>query len=38
MDFGLYCDICKVNFDTSVKLPMLIPCGHTVCKDCALEV
>lgn len=38
MDFGLYCDSCHGNFDTVEKIPMIILCGHTVCKDCAIDV
>lgn len=36
MDLGLYCDSCHESFDTHDKIPMILGCGHTVCRDCAL--
>ena len=30
----LGCQICSVGFDAETRLPMSLPCGHTLCRDC----
>ena len=32
--FEIKCKICYTNFDTEKYEPMVIPCGHTLCKNC----
>ena len=33
----LSCSICKESFNSSDKLPKLIPCGHTFCSQCLMS-
>ena len=30
----LKCDICNINFDLNIHMPMVAKCGHTYCKKC----
>ncbi len=30
----LKCDICKIDFDLNIHMPMVAKCGHTYCKKC----
>lgn len=30
----LRCGICEENFIVNVRLPLILPCGHTICSDC----
>lgn len=30
----LGCQICSQSFDAEARLPMSLPCGHTLCRDC----
>lgn len=31
------CFNCRQQFDSKAKMPMLLPCEHTVCKECIIE-
>ena len=28
------CPKCKIKFDQSRKIPLTLPCGHIICKEC----
>lgn len=31
------CFLCRLHFDSKVKMPLVLPCGHTVCRECVVE-
>ena len=32
------CSICLESYDTKVKRPMMIECGHTFCRECLAKI
>uniref|UniRef100_A0A1I7UV60 RING-type domain-containing protein n=1 Tax=Caenorhabditis tropicalis TaxID=1561998 RepID=A0A1I7UV60_9PELO len=32
------CPVCRDTYDTDERCPLSIPCGHTVCKECAARL
>ena len=28
------CDICLIDWDLNLKIPKILPCGHTICLQC----
>jgi hypothetical protein len=34
----LVCDMCYFHFDYDAHVPLLLPCGHTFCKECCLKL
>ena len=34
----LTCNICFDRYDEEVKIPLILKCGHTVCKECAKQL
>lgn len=34
----LECGICLETFDANAKKPVVLPCGHTVCKQCVSQI
>lgn len=30
------CFMCKLKFDPKIKMPLALPCGHNVCRDCVV--
>ena len=33
----LYCFLCRTRMDRKLKAPLLMACGHTVCKECVID-
>lgn len=38
MEQLLWCQICSQRFDVDARLPVVLPCGHTLCKDCVIMI
>lgn len=38
MEQLLWCQICSQRFDGEGRLPVVLPCGHTLCKDCVTMI
>jgi hypothetical protein len=36
-DKDLFCEICNVNYDLQLFIPICMPCGHTMCFPCLKE-
>ena len=32
------CDICLVEWDSKIRIPRLLSCGHTFCQVCLIEI
>ena len=32
------CDICMIEWDTQIRIPRLLQCGHTFCQNCLLNL
>lgn len=31
------CFLCRLHFDSKVKMPLALPCGHIVCRECVID-
>lgn len=38
MEAFIECPVCKEVYDHSIKAPLVLACGHTLCKKCALRL
>lgn len=38
MENFLSCPICMENFDNSLSIPLMLCCGHSLCKSCVIEI
>ena len=37
-DLILDCEICSDKYDEGDRTPLTLPCGHTICKQCILNI
>ena len=31
------CFMCKLKFNPKIRMPLALPCGHNVCRDCVVQ-